>query len=218
MAGTATAATGASAQSQQPAPESPEVVAARAKANDAGFARNRAEAAYNAAKKEKGADSPEAKAAKTALEAAQAEVEKTQTELKAALKLPTKNSAPVAKKTKAAPSRTPAPKATVAKNEAPVSKTPAPESEPPKAFFLERVILEHRSFESIKDIDPKLKERIEKIIREQKFTPKNLEYFQKQLNHGEMLRTFEAPVRGEMAIRRDAAYLMKVSAPKLEKR
>ena len=54
MAGTATAATGASAQSQQPAPESPEVVAARAKANDAGFARNRAEAAYNAAKKEKG--------------------------------------------------------------------------------------------------------------------------------------------------------------------
>jgi hypothetical protein len=217
MGDTATPATGASAQSQQQVVESPEVVAARAKSSTAGFARNRAEATYNTLKKEKGEKSPEAQAAKQTLLTAQAEVEKAQAELREALKLP-KSSAPVAKKTKAAPSRTPASKSTVAKNEAPVSKTPAPESEPPKAFFLERVILEHRSMEFIKMPDPQLKERIEKIL-EHKITPKNLEYYQKQLN-GEQLHILEVPVRGEMAIRRASAYLMEVevSAPKLEKR
>jgi hypothetical protein len=216
MGGTATPASGASAQSQQQAVESPEIVAARAKSNQVGFERNRAEATYNAVKKEKGEKSPEAQAAKQALQAAQVEVEKAQAELRNALKLPTKSSAPVAKK--AAPMRTPAPKSAVAKNEAPESKTPAPEAVSPPKAVIERVLIEHHTLEFIKMPDPKVKQRIDEIIREFKKNPsKPLEYYQKQLN-GEQLRTFEAP-RGEMAIRRrSAAYLRQVSAAELQKR
>ncbi len=213
MAGTATPAKGASAQSQQPVVESPEVVAARAKANETGFARNRAEAIYNAAKKEKGADSPEAKAAKTTLEAAQAEVEKAQAELKTALKLPTKNSS--------------APTPNSAKAKAPtkaIPEEPAP-AERPKAAVIERIYIERPKVYEYLEVLPtkdraEFQKRLEKILKELKTEPKNMEYYRKQLNrNGEMLRVLEAP-RGEMMIRRrNAAYLlMELSAPKLEKR
>jgi hypothetical protein len=49
---------------------------------DAGYARNAAELRYNNAKKEFGADSPEAKTALTELQAAQAKVEAIQAELR----------------------------------------------------------------------------------------------------------------------------------------
>src|SRR5262245_32203495 len=68
-------------------PESPEVTAARARYNQAGYARNRAEAVYVEAKKEHGADSAEAKAAHEQPQAAQANVEQAQKELKDALQI-----------------------------------------------------------------------------------------------------------------------------------
>ena len=194
MAGTATEATGTSNQSQQPPAESPEIVAARAKANDAGFARNRAEATYNAVKKEKGADSPEAQAAKKTLEAAQTEVEKTQAELRTALNLRTK--------------KAPAPKAKEAKapaKPAPEEPHPAP-AEQPRGAYLERVEVKSEVHEFLKVLPKKdraqFQRRLERLIQELKIEPKNLEFYRKQLNNGEMLRTLEVPVRGEMMISR----------------
>ncbi len=196
MAGTATEATGTSNQSQQTPAESPEIVAARAKANDAGFARNRAEATYNALKKEKGADSPEAQAAKKTLEAAQAEVEKSQAELRTALKLPTKKApapAPKAKEDKEA--KAPA-------KAAPEEPHPAP-AELPRGAYLERIEVKSEVHELLKVLPDKdrgrFQRRLQRLIQELKTDPKNLEYYRKQLqNNGEMLKVFQAPVRGEM--------------------
>ena len=210
MAGTATATQGANAQSQQPAAESPEIVAARAKANETGYARNRAEAIYNAAKKEHGADSAEAKAAKKTLEAAQAEVEQAQAELKAALKLPVKKAASPAK-----PAEPKAPAKPIPEEPKP---TPALD-QATKSFYIERrgevLIRAPRTqiYEIIQFIPAKdraeFKKRLEKLLKEIESRPKNLEYYQKVIkrNNGELLKVLEVP-QGE---------LLKTQATRLQK-
>lgn len=64
--------------SSTPATPSPAHTEAQNRLRQAGFARNRAEASYNAAVKEHGKESAQAKAAKAPLDAAQAEVEAAQ--------------------------------------------------------------------------------------------------------------------------------------------
>ncbi|HEX5034471.1 MAG TPA: hypothetical protein VFW62_08335 [bacterium] len=178
MAGTATATQGASAQTQQQAVESPEIVAARSKYADAGYARNRAEAAYNTAKKEQGADSEAAKAALKTLEAAQAEVEKAQAELRDALKLSKKAPAP-------APAQAKKPA------EAPAQPASAPTAVPPKgayifqsqkAFYFDTIYTKstYEVFYSLPiKLDPKC---VARAIQGANKDPKNLNHYLEQLN------------------------------------
>ncbi|HKY63270.1 MAG TPA: hypothetical protein VJR29_07605 [bacterium] len=193
MAGTATATQGASAQTQQQPAESPEIVAARNKANEAGYARNRAELTYNTAKKEQGADSEAAKAALKTLEAAQAEVEKAQAELRDLLKLSKKAPAPAQVK-KPAEAKAPAP------------AQPAPEKPaagpgvPPKGAYFEVIQVQPKTYESIYrgeyfyrriELDLKIDQQLKQLLQEIKKDPnKSLDYYLEQLKKnpkGEML-------------------------------
>jgi len=152
--------------------ESPEVKAARSAVDQAGYARNSADAKYKAAVQEHGQDSAEAKTAKVELEQAQGKVESTQADLRKALKLRSD-----AKPAPQAPSKTPsnnnsgpAPKPTSTK---PDSKGPAPKnSESVKKIFIELppVREEYIRFNSeIREIiikDPKeLKKRLDELLK-----------------------------------------------------
>lgn len=193
MAGTATATQGASAQTQQQPVESPEIVAARAKYNDAGYERNRAELAYNTVKKEQGADSEAAKAALKTLEAAQAEVEQAQAELRDLLKLSKKTPAPAQAK-KPAEAKTPAPAQ-------PASEKPAAAPAlPPKGAYFEVIQIQPKKYEYINrgeifyrriELDLKIDQQLKQLLQEIKKNPnKSLDYYLEQLKanpHGEML-------------------------------
>lgn len=180
MAGTATATQGASAQNQQQAAESPEIVAARTKYADASYSRNRAELAYNTAKKEQGADSEAAKAALKTLEAAQAEVEKAQAELRDALKLSKKAPAPAQAK-KPAEAKAPAQPA--------AEKPAAAPALPPKgASYFEVIQIKPKNYEYIHRgevfyrLPIKLNNKcFERVIQEAAKNPKNLDYYLEQM-------------------------------------
>lgn len=210
MSHTASPVNGSSGQSSQSV-ESPEVAEARAKAAQAGYERNRAEAAYNQAKKDHGADSAQAKSAKEALEKAQADVEKAQGELRDALKLNSPKSASKPQAPQTEPPNAPkeeAPKAEASKSpaksapEAPKVTQEKPTEKPRGAILEHRVLKLYRSEEFIR-INPvfkdgELKKRLEKLLKE---NPKALEHLLNQ-PHGEMsIDTSRLP-----------------SAPKLEKR
>jgi len=188
-----------------PAPESPEIQAARQANDKAGYERNGAEAAYKQAVKDHTADSPEAKSAKAALDQAQAKVESTQADLKKALKLP--QVAKVAP-TKAPPQPPPAPEKTASNNNsnptektAPAQpnskgKTPRVNSESVKKIYevlppIRGEYIEFRSevYERILK-NPKSLERLNKLLEEIKKDPQiNGEYLQKLQIHGEFSRS-----------------------------
>ena len=194
MGGTVNPVNGASASSPQPAPESAEVVEARAKSSAAGYARNRAEASYNAAKKEHGEQSSEAQAAKKALDEAQAEVEKRQGELREALQLNAKKSTPP----KAKPS---GPKTS---DKSPPEEGPKfrlPAEQPKGASIIEHRVQVYEFLEIFPKDQGKLRKQLEKALQELKVDPKNLEYYKRQLNNGELLKRLEPETRGEMMMK-----------------
>ena len=185
MADNSTPVSDASSHSQQPAAESPEVLAARAKANEAGYARNRAEANYNSVKKEKGENSSEAKAAKEVLEKAQAEVEKAQSDLRSVLKLAAKSAAPAEVPAK---SKQPAP-------------PPAQKPQGQAAFIVEHEYIEVRpqyhEFIRVLPNDKNLHRRLEELLKRIQKNPKSLEHYRKQLNRGEQTQPLKIP-QGEV--------------------
>jgi len=176
--------------------ESPEVKAARSAVDQAGYARNGAEAKYNQAVQDHGADSAEAKAAKTELSQAQAKVESTQADLKKALNLP--------RVAKAAPAKAQAPEKTASndnsgstKKTAPAApnskgKTPGKNSESVKKIYEELPPIrgEYMEFRSeVYEIilkNPKTQERLKKLLEEIQKDPKmNGAYLQRLQIHGE---------------------------------
>ncbi|MCE9624774.1 MAG: hypothetical protein K8R69_04870 [Deltaproteobacteria bacterium] len=152
--------------------ESPEVKVARSAVDQAGYARNGADAKYKAAVQDHGQDSAEAKAAKVELDQAQAKVESTQADLRKALKLRSE-----AKPAPQAPSKTPsdhrsgpAPKPTSTK---PKTEDKAPKkSESVEDIFIELppVRGEYIRFNSeIREIllkEPKLRKDLDKLLKE----------------------------------------------------
>lgn len=185
--------------SPQPAPESPEIQAARQANDKAGYERNGAEAAYKQAVKDHGADSAEAKSAKVILDRAQAKVESTQADLRKALKLPKVAKAAPAKAQAPAPEKSAgndnsgnAEKAAPAR---PNSKAKVPNKNPErvkKIFEEHREYLEFHSSEVYELIlkHPKTQERLKKLLDEIKKDPQiNGEFLHKLQLHGEFSRS-----------------------------
>ncbi len=167
-----------------PPPASPELAAAERRYREAGFALRRAEAALANAKKEKGADSPEARAAQQQVVEANAVHEQAQRELKEKLGLVAKRSQPALQQ--ASTPKPPLEKAAV------VKKNPIQNSE--TFYVLERI--EVMPQEYLRRLEGLKSEDIKKILEEIKRDPKN----------GATLMELRERPRGEMLIRQTKIF------------
>ncbi len=176
--------------------ESPEVQQARKAVEQAGYTRNGAEATYKAAVKDHGADSPEAKAAKTELDKAQAKVENAQADLRAVLKLPQGKKSAAPTKTASAPS----PQKNSGNGSKPVvTGNSAPKDSRSEKVFLQELrrkwipLLHGEYLESNRaviermELLPELnKEQLEKLLKEVKEGKIHGEYLQSaKIRHGD---------------------------------
>lgn len=188
---------------QQPE-ESPEIKAARQKSRDAGYERNRLEAAAKRIAEDKGKDSPEAKTAQEALGKAQQEVERLQGELRKLLHPKPEKKATAPQKNPPKPQKVAqAPKAPKAPKSAP-APTPAPqaplkavlESESVRTFLYERSEKVYTLEKIIKH--PKLDEALKKYLKDNGEI--DLEKLRKELKRP----------RGEFMEFRSQAFLQKI--------
>lgn len=185
--------------------ESPEIKEARQKSRDAGYERNRLEAAAKRIAEEKGKDSPEAKSAQEALGKAQQEVERLQGELRKLLHPKPEKKAQAPQKNPPKPQKVAqAPKAPKAPKAAP-APTPAPQV-PPKA------VVESESVRSVLIFEHSEKVyNLEKIIKNPKLDEALKKYLKDngEIDLEKLRKELQRP-RGEYMEMRSQVFLRKI--------